>query len=137
VLAVATGQYSTAGRKPANQDFHGACTPAEPQRTAKGIVVALADGISSSEAAHLASAAAVRSLLEDYYCTSEAWSVKTSVERVLVATNSWLFAQTRQGPGRYDRDRGWACTLSALVLRTCSTSAMPASGRCRARRWSS
>jgi len=118
VLAVSAGQYSDAGRKPANQDFHGLCVPQGPQRAAKGVAIALADGISSSDVAHLASAAAVRSFLDDYYCTSEAWSVRTSVERVLVATNSWLFAQTRNGQGRYDRDRGWACTLSALVLKS-------------------
>lgn len=118
MLQVSAGQYSHAGRKPANQDFHGLCIPHGPQRAAKGVALALADGISSSEAGHLASAAAVRSFLDDYYCTSEAWSVKTSVERVLGATNSWLFAQTRNGQGRYDRDRGWACTLSALVLKS-------------------
>lgn len=118
MLAVSAGQFSDAGRKPANQDFHGLCVPPGPQRAAKGVAIALADGISSSEAGGLASAAAVRSFLDDYYCTSEAWSVKTSVERVLVATNSWLFAQTRQGQGRYDRDRGWACTFSALVLKS-------------------
>ncbi|NML47524.1 bifunctional protein-serine/threonine kinase/phosphatase [Ramlibacter sp. G-1-2-2] len=118
MLAVTAGQYSDAGRKPANQDFHGLCVPPGPQRAAKGVAIALADGISSSDAGHLASAAAVRSFLDDYYCTSEAWSVKTSVERVLVAANSWLFAQTRNGAGRYDRDRGWACTLSALVLKS-------------------
>lgn len=118
MLQVSAGQYSDAGRKPANQDFHGLCVPHGPQRTAKGVAIALADGISSSDAGHLASAAAVRSFLDDYYCTSEAWSVKTSVERVLVAANSWLFAQTRNGQGRYDRDRGWVCTLSALVLKS-------------------
>lgn len=118
MLQVSAGQYSHAGRKPANQDFHGLCVPHGPLRSAKGVALALADGISSSEAGHLASAAAVRSFLDDYYCTSEAWSVKTSVERVLGATNSWLFAQTRNGQGRYDRDRGWACTLSALVLKS-------------------
>lgn len=118
MLRVSSGQYSDAGRKPANQDFHGLCVPHGPQRAAKGVAIALADGISSSADGGLASAAAVRSFLDDYYCTSEAWSVKTSVERVLVAANSWLFAQTRNGQGRYDRERGWACTLSALVLKS-------------------
>jgi hypothetical protein len=47
------------------------------------------------------------------------------------AANSWLFAQTQQGQGRYDKDRGWTCTFSAMVPsrapRTCSMSAMRAS----------
>lgn len=117
-LQVAIGQYSDKGRKPANQDFHGACLPREPQLSSKGVVVAIADGISSSEFSQVASQTAVRSLLEDYYCTADAWSVKTSVERVLAATNSWLYAQTQQGQGRYDKDRGHVCTLSALVLKS-------------------
>lgn len=116
-LQVSIGQYSDAGRKPTNQDFHGACLPSEPQRGCKGVVVAVADGISSSEFSQVASQTAVRSLLEDYYCTAETWSVKNSVERVLAATNSWLYAQTQQGQGRYDKDRGHVCTLSALVLK--------------------
>jgi serine/threonine protein phosphatase PrpC len=117
-LLIAAGQFSSAGRKPANQDFHGLCIPKEPLLGSKGAAIALADGISSSSAGQQASQAAVRSFLDDYYCTSEAWSVKKSVERVLAATNSWLFAQTQQGQGRYDRDQGWVCTFSALVFKS-------------------
>jgi len=118
VLQVRVGQYSDRGRKPTNQDFHGSCIPAGPQLASKGVAVALADGISSSEVSQLASQAAVTSFLNDYYCTSDAWSVKRSAERVIVAANSWLFAQTQQGQGRYDKDRGWACTFSALVIKS-------------------
>jgi serine/threonine protein phosphatase PrpC len=117
-LAISAGQYSAAGRKPANQDCHGLCVPHGPQLAAKGVAIALADGISSSETGQQASAAAVRGFLDDYYCTADAWSVKKSVERVLAATNSWLFAQTQQGQGRYERDRGWVCTFSAIVLKS-------------------
>lgn len=117
-LTIRAGQWSDKGRKPFNQDFHGLCVPAQPQLATKGIAVALADGVSSSEVSQLASQAAVRSFLDDYYCTSEAWSVKTSVERVLAAVNSWLHAQNQRGPGRYDKDRGWVCTLSAMVIKS-------------------
>ncbi|MED5619835.1 bifunctional protein-serine/threonine kinase/phosphatase [Ideonella sp. BN130291] len=117
-LTLLTGQCSDRGRQPVNQDFHGILIPEGPLLASKGIAIALADGIGSSAVSQLASQAAVRSLLEDYYCTSDAWSVKTSVERVLVAANSWLHAQNMQGPGRYDRDRGWVCTLSALVIKS-------------------
>src|SRR5690349_14319374 len=95
-LAVSIGQHSSPGRKPANQDFHGAIIPEEPALGVKGIAVALADGISSSSVSALASSAAVKSFLTDYYCTSEAWSVKTSVQRVITAINSWLHAETRR-----------------------------------------
>lgn len=116
-LRISVGQHSDKGRKEVNQDFHGLCIPDEPQLSTKGIAIALADGIGSSSVSHVASEAAVSSFLEDYYCTSDAWSVKRSAWRVLMAANSWLHAQTRQSQYRYDMDRGYVCTLSALVLK--------------------
>ena len=35
-----------------------------------------------------------------------------------MAVNSWLYAQTQQSPYRYEKDRGYVCTLSALVLKS-------------------
>ena len=73
---------------------------------------------SSSEVSQHASEVAIKSFLEDYYCTSESWSVKTSVQRVLNATNSWLHLQTRNGPYRYSPDKGYVCTFSTLVIKS-------------------
>jgi serine/threonine protein phosphatase PrpC len=115
---ISVGQHSDKGRKPVNQDFHGVASPAEALRRTKGIAVALADGIGSSEVSQVASEFAVTGLLDDYYCTSEAWSVKKSVERVLAATNAWLHSRTQQGPYRDDKDRGYVCTLSAVVIKS-------------------
>ena len=117
-LSVTLGQCSDKGRKATNQDFHGACIPDEPLLGSKGICVAIADGISSSSVSHIASESAVKAFLDDYYCTSEAWSVRTAGERVLSATNSWLCSQTRRSPFRHDLDRGYVCTFSALVLKS-------------------
>ncbi len=117
-LKISLGQYSDKGRKESNQDFHGACIPEEPQLSGKGIAIALADGISSSNVSQVASQSAVRVFLEDYYCTSPAWSVKKSAQQVLMAINSWLYAQTQQSPYRYEKDRGYVCTMSALVLKS-------------------
>ena len=116
--SISIGQASDKGRKALNQDFHGACFPREPQLTSKGVAVVLADGISSSEVSQHASEVAVKSFLEDYYCTSESWTVKTSVQRVLQATNSWLYLQTRNSPYRYSPDRGYVCTFTALVIKS-------------------
>lgn len=116
-LRISLGQHSDKGRKPGNQDCHGCCQPAEPQLHLKGVALAMADGISTSDVSHVASETAVKSFLEDYFCTSEAWSVRHSVEQVLAATNAWLYSQSRNGPHRFDQDRGYVCTLSALVLK--------------------
>ena len=117
-LSVSIGQYSDKGRKETNQDFHGAALPEGSVRNAKGVAIAIADGISSSDVSHVASESAVRSFLTDYYCTSDAWSVSRSAQRVLTATNAWLHAQTQNGGGRFDKDRGYVCTFSALVIRS-------------------
>jgi serine/threonine protein phosphatase PrpC/tRNA A-37 threonylcarbamoyl transferase component Bud32 len=117
-LKITAGQYSDEGRKAVNQDFHGLCVPREPQLSSKGIAIALADGISSSDVSQEAAQAAVTSFLDDYYCTSDAWSVKTSGEHVLTATNSWLHSQTQQSQHRYDRERGYVCTFSGLVIKS-------------------
>src|SRR6266567_288256 len=117
-LTISVGQYSDKGRKETNQDFHGVLIPEEPLLGMKGIAIALADGISSSDVSQIASESSVKSLLTDYYCTSEAWSVKTSAQRVLAATNSWLNSQTRQSQHFYDKDKGYVCTLSAMVIKS-------------------
>lgn len=117
-LAISLGQYSDKGRKEANQDFHGALIPEGPLLSLKGIAIVLADGISSSEVSAIASESAVKSFLTDYYCTSDSWSVKTSAQRVIAATNSWLHAQTRQSQYLYDRNKGYVCTLTAMVIKS-------------------
>jgi len=117
-LRIAVGQYSDKGRKQVNQDFHAVYIPQEPQLSSKGITISLADGISSSEVSQIASEAAVSGFLEDYYATSDAWSVKKSVHSVLSATNSWLHAQTRRSSFRYETDKGYVCTFSAVVIKS-------------------
>lgn len=117
-LEVSIGQHTSAGRKPVNQDFHGVFIPKEPHLSSKGIAIALADGISSSNVSQIASETAINNFMQDYYSTSDSWSVKTSVQRVLKATNSWLYAQTRNSPHRYNKDKGYICTFSAIVFKS-------------------
>lgn len=117
-LRIGLGQATSKGVKPLNQDFHGLVAPAEPLLSTKGIAMVMADGISSSQVSHIASQTAVKNFLEDYFATPEAWSVKNSALRVIAAANSWLHSQTRDGPARYDLDKGYVCTFSALVLKS-------------------
>ena len=119
-LRITAGQRSSAGRKPTNQDFHGLYTPKGAALQSKGIAFALADGISSSDVSQIASETAISSFLADYYCTSDAWSVRKSAQRVIAAINAWLYAQTRQSQYREDADRGYVCTFSAVVLKAAS-----------------
>src|SRR5262245_19639796 len=116
-LKVAVGQHSDRGRKAVNQDFYGFRVPPEPQLSAKGIAVAVADGIGSSDVSQVAAEFAVMAFLDDYYSTSETWSVRKSADRVLAAANSWLHSRTYHSTHRYEKDRGYVCTLSGLVLK--------------------
>mgnify|MGYP003586782789 FL=1 len=117
-LKVSIGHYTHEGRKKINQDFHDILIPNEPQLTNKGIAIAIADGISSSEVSQEASKISVISFLEDYFSTSESWSVKKSARTVLAATNSWLYSQNRQDKYHLDLNKGYVCTFSAMVIKS-------------------
>lgn len=116
-IAISIGQHSDKGRKETNQDFHGVLIPEPPTLGLKGIAIALADGISTSSVSRVAAEAAVKSFLTDYYCTSDSWSVKTSAQRVIAASNAWLHSQTLRSRNPYDKDKGYVCTLSVVVLK--------------------
>jgi len=116
-LSVSIGEATNSGIKAVNQDYIGHSIPKEPLLSSKGIVLAMADGISSSQVSQVASESAISGFLDDYYCTSDAWSVENSVQKVAQAINSWLYTQTYNSPYRFDKDKGYVCTFSALVLK--------------------
>lgn len=117
-LHISYGHHTNKGQKKINQDFHDIHIPKEPLLSSKGIAISLADGISTSEVSQIASKTAITGFLEDYFCTAESWTVNTSVQRVLLAINSWLYAQTRDSQFRYVQDKGYVCTFSTLVLKS-------------------
>ncbi|GAB2521341.1 protein kinase domain-containing protein [Microbulbifer agarilyticus] len=116
-LKLRFSQYSSAGQKPENQDRCGALLPSEPQLSTKGACFAVADGISSSSVSATASEVAVKSFLDDYYCTSDGWNIQCAAEHVIQATNAWLYQQTQQSPFRFEQDKGYVCTFSAAIFR--------------------
>lgn len=117
-LKVSIGQYSNKGVKEINQDFHDIRIPDQPQLTNKGIAIAIADGISSSQVSQEASKISVTSFLEDYFCTSESWSVKKSANTVLKATNSWLYSKNKQDKYHLDKDKGYVCTFTTMIIKS-------------------
>ncbi|MCQ0971453.1 bifunctional protein-serine/threonine kinase/phosphatase [Paracoccus sp. TK19116] len=113
---ILVGRYSAAGRKPSNQDAVGAVVPSGRTLTYKGAAFAMADGISTSPVAREAAEAATRAILSDYYCTSDAWTVRTAASRVITATNAWLYGQGKR-IGVADREAGYVCTIALLILK--------------------
>lgn len=88
-------------------------TPNEPELSSKGLIAAIADGVSGNEGGREASEYAVRGLLTDYYATPDTWPITQALDRVIKATNSWV---QRQGSVRTEL-AGMATTLTAVVLR--------------------
>ena len=114
-LSVSVGQHSDKGRKAENQDFYGVMIPREPLLGSKGVVAAIADGVSSSDAGKQASEACVSGFLSDYLSTPDSWSVKTSAQKVLNALNSWLYSQAGLTEGTA---KTMVTTLSALIIKS-------------------
>lgn len=117
-INISYGFYTSKGIKEINQDYCGILIPKEPLLTTKGIAIAICDGISSSKVSHEASHVCAQSFLEDYYCTSEAWSVKNSATKVINATNSWLYAKNKENQYHLEKDSGYVCTFSSLILKS-------------------
>jgi len=114
-LKVSIGSASDKGIKPDNEDFFGSLIPEGSQLTHKGIAAAIADGMSGSDAGKQASHCCVVSFLSDYYSTPDSWSVKHAGQKILSATNSWLYSQ---GQIRYESAKGMVSTLSIIVLKS-------------------
>lgn len=115
-LKVNIGFACDKGIKTVNEDFFGSLIPKKGhQLNYKGITAAIADGMSGSEAGKQASQCCVASFLNDYYSTPDSWSVKCAAEKILSATNSWLYSQ---GQNRYQSVKGMVSTLSILILKS-------------------
>lgn len=109
------GQSSDKGLKVENQDSYGVLLPESPVLEQKGVAIVIADGVSGCDAGKLASESCVKSLLADYYCTPDSWTVKTSVQKVLTATNRWMLGMAQQGGAN---QKGLATTMSALIVKS-------------------
>lgn len=116
-LQLTIGQCSSAGRKQINQDFADFALPATALLMDKGAVIAIADGIGSSQVSQIASETAVRSFILDYFATNPAWSVRHAGQQVLQACHRWLYQQNKQSSYGQDAEKGYCCAFSALVLR--------------------
>ena len=115
-LRVSFGGHSIAGVKTKNEDAFAAYLPSsESANQLKGIATCIADGVSCSENAQLASQTAVTLFIDDYYSTPESWTVRTSAARVLSSLNSWLYHHGRQ---EYQPQNGAVTTFSAAVFKS-------------------
>jgi serine/threonine protein phosphatase PrpC len=106
-LEINVGHASEACAKRQNADFFGSVNPKDDRLHSKGILLAIADGLSDARGA---SESLVYSLLTDYYATSHKLEVRQALSKSISATNLWMCAQSQRS------DEGMLSTLSALVL---------------------
>ncbi|MBG58619.1 MAG: serine/threonine protein kinase [Porticoccus sp.] len=115
VFRATVGCCSDAGVKPVNEDAVGYRIPDDHLLNTKGIVVALADGVSTAEAGREAAELCIRSVLNDYYTTPETWSVKHAIQKILTPLNRQLY---NLGHEIHNEARGYVTTLSVLVIKS-------------------
>ncbi len=113
-LKLSVDQCSSQGIKSCNEDSVGIRIPDQNLLYTKGAVALVADGVSAAEFGKEAAQACVMSFMSDYFSTPDAWTVKKSAHKVLVALNRWLFGQ---GLKTISEGMAYVCTLSALIVR--------------------
>lgn len=96
-----------------NEDFYTVVAPTDADGSKRGVILAVADGVSANGSGGAAAQATLRGLAADYYATPTHWSVGQSLDRLLRAANEWLWAQNGRRP---DHD-GVVTAVSLLVLR--------------------
>lgn len=114
-LKIDASSRSIAGIKPVNEDSVGICVPEDAyQRINKGVLLVVADGVSSAEAGAEASQTAVERFLEEYYQTPDTWSVSNCGEKILSTINLKLYRKSHEFQ---DETKGFLCTFSGLVIK--------------------
>lgn len=114
-LTINAAQYSEKGIKSFNEDCCGIRIPEGSLLITKGVAIAIADGVSSSEAGREAAEACIKGFLSDYYSTPESWTVKTSGQKVLGALNRWLYGRGQSSLGSA---QGMLTTFSAIIIKS-------------------
>ncbi|WP_458379228.1 protein kinase domain-containing protein [Pseudomonas chlororaphis] len=125
-LRLSHAQASAIGPRAENQDALRLVTPAPTLAASKGLLFAIADGVSQCADGGLAARSTLQALALDYYATPETWAVAQALERLLLAQNRWLQANGGGQP--------LLTTVSALVLRG-RRFTLAHVGDCRVYRW--
>ncbi len=112
-LSISFAQLSSAGVKNENQDTIGARIPEGNTLASKGIAIAIADGVSTSQSARQASQTAITGFLSDYYATPDTWRTQKSASVVIQSLNRYLWGLGLNNP----RQEGLLTTFSCVILK--------------------
>jgi protein phosphatase len=114
-LIINAAYKTIAGIKPENEDAAGICLPEDSYLLAnKGVVLSVADGVSSAEAGKEASRTAVDKFIEEYFQTPDTWSVAKAGEQILSTINLKLFRKSHEFS---TTTKGYLATFSSIVIK--------------------
>jgi serine/threonine protein phosphatase PrpC len=108
---VDVGYSSQRGPRERNEDFAGAVRAASHE-SARGLIAAVADGVSSGGQGLEAAQTTVMGLLADYFAAPDTWETTVVLDRLIGAQNGWLADHNRRRPGQ----PAALTTLTALAL---------------------
>ena len=108
---VEIGYSSARGPRSLNEDFAGAVRAPRGEE-ARGLIAAIADGVSSGGLGLEAAQSTVMGLLADYFATPDTWEATAALDRLIGAQNAWLADHNRRRQG----GDAALTTLTALVL---------------------
>ncbi len=103
------GHSSERGQRERNEDFVAAATDAT-----RGLIAAVADGVSAGGRGLEAAQTTVMSLVTDYGAAPVTWETTVVLDRLIGAQNAWLADHNRRRQG--DKAGSALTTLTALAL---------------------
>jgi len=112
---VEIGHHSERATRERNEDF-AAVLPAPAHELQRGLVAAVADGVSSGGLGREAAQSTVMSLLNDFHAAPATWETTVVFERLIGAQNAWLADHNRRRSGVGSEHRAGLTTLTALAL---------------------
>ena len=116
------GGFSDAGLKENNEDAFTAVMPTKASVCKyKGAAVCIADGVSCSDNAQVASQTAATNFVSDYFSTPDFWTVQQSASKVIGSINSWLHQQSLNlagGRAGQTHSDGFVTTFSSIIVKS-------------------
>lgn len=105
------GHSSERGARERNEDFAAAMVAAGHE-AARGLIAAVADGVSAGGHGRAAAQTAVLSLVHDFHAVPATWETTVALDRLIGAHNAWLADHNR----RRSDDASGLSTLTVLAL---------------------
>ena len=105
------GRSSERGLREHNEDF-AAALQAPAHEAGRGLIAAVADGVSAGGHGRAAAQTAVISLVNDFHAVPATWETTVALDRLIGAHNAWLADHNR----RRSDDASGLTTLTVLAL---------------------